>query len=160
MGMEIFFWLLVAFCLAIVLPGLAVAVVISVQLYRSRNEEPWIRRRICFLLLLMLAHTVLFSLIFLVGFIQNIGVSPSLLFSWILLLPVQFVVTIIYLVRFRKWRHRGLRIATVAFAGYYGYLIALLAGYIIVAQRGPRRHQTYGASSTVAVTKNSVSMSG
>ena len=160
MGMEIFFWLLVAFCLAIVLPGLAVAVVLFIQLYRNRNEEPWIRRRIFFLLLLMLVHTVLFSLIFLVGFIQNTGVSPSLLFSWILLLPVQFVVTIIYLVRFRKWRHRGLRIATVAFAGYYGYLIALLAGYIIVAQRGPRRHQTYGASSTVAVTKNSVSMSG
>ena len=160
MGMEIFFWLFVAFCLAVVLPGLAVAVVLFIQLYRNRNEEPWIRRRIFFLLLLMLAHTVLFSLIFLVGFIQNIGVNPSLLFSWILLLPVQFVVTIIYLVRFRKWRHRGLRIATVAFAGYYGYLIALLAGYIIFAQRGPRRHQTYGASSTVAVTKNSVSMSG
>jgi len=160
MGMEIFFWLLVAFCLAIVLPGLAVAVVLFIQLYRNRNEEPWIRRRIFFLFLLMLAHTVLFSLIFLVGFIQNTDVSPSLLFSWILLLPVQFVVTIIYLVRFRKWRHRGLRIATVAFAGYYGYLIALLAGYIIIAQRGPRRHQTYGASSTVAVTKNSVSMSG
>ena len=160
MGMEIFFWLFVAFCLAVVLPGLAVAVVLFIQLYRNRNEEPWIRRRIFFLLLLMLAHTVLFSLIFLVGFIQNTGVSPSLLFSWILLLPVQFVVTIIYLVRFRKWRHRGLRIATVAFAGYYGYLIALLAGYIIIAQRGPRRHQTYGASSTDAVTKNSVSMSG
>ena len=160
MGMEIFFWLFVAFCLAVLLPGLAALVVLSVQLYRNRNEEPWIRRRIFFLLLLMLAHTVLFSLIFLVGFIQNIGVSPSLLFSWILLLPVQFVVTIIYLVRFRKWRHRGLRIATVAFAGYYGYLIALLAGYIIFAQRGPRRHQTYGESSTVAVTKNSVSMSG
>ena len=133
--MVIFFWLLVAFCLAIVLPGLAVAVVLFIQIYRSRNEEPWIRRRIFFLLLLMLAHTVLFSLIFLVGFIQNTGVSPSLLFSWILLLPVQFVVTIIYLVRFRKWHHRGLRIATVAFAGYYGYLIALLAGYIIMAQR-------------------------
>ena len=134
MGMEIFFWMLVALCLAIVLPGLAVAVVLFTQLYRNRNEEPWIRRRIFFLFLLMLAHTVLFSLIFLVGFIQNTGVSPSLLFSWILLLPVQFVVTIIYLVRFRKWRHRGLRIATVAFAGYYGYLIALLAGYIIMAQ--------------------------
>ena len=160
MGMEIFFWLLIAFCLAIELPGLAVAVVLFIQLYRTRNEEPWIRWRIFFLLLLMLAHTVLFSLIFLVGFIQNTGVSPYLLLSWILLLPVQFVVTIIYLVRFRKWRHRGLRIATVAFAGYYGYLIALLAGYIIIAQRGPRRHQTYGASSTVAVTKNSVSMSG
>ena len=160
MGMEIFFWLFVAFCLAVVLPGLAVAVVLFIQLYRNRNEEPWIRRRIFFLLLLMLAHTVLFSLIFLVGFIQNIGVNPSLLFSWILLLPIQFVVTIIYLVRFRKWRHRGLRIATVAFAGYYGYLIALLAGYIIFSQRGPRRHQTYGESSTVAVTKNSVSMSG
>ena len=160
MGMEIFFWLLIAFGLAIVLPGLAVAVVLFIQLYRNRNEEPWIRRRIFFLFLLMLAHTVLFSLIFLVGFIQNTGVSPYLFLSWILLLPVQFVVTIIYLVRFRKWRHRGLRIATVAFAGYYGYLIALLAGYIIIAQRGPRRHQTYGASSTVAVTKNSVSMSG
>ena len=160
MGMEIFFWLLVAFCLAIVLPGLAVAVVLFIQIYRSRNEEPWIRWRIFLLFLLMLAHTVLFSLIFLVGFIQNIGVNPHLLFSWILLLPVQFVVTIIYLVRFRKWRHRGLRIATVAFAGYHGYLIALLAGYIIFAQRGPRRHQTYGESSTVAVTKNSVSMSG
>jgi len=160
MGMEIFFWLLIAFCLAIVLPGFAVTVVLFIQLYRNRNEEPWVRRRIFFLFLLMLAHTVLFSLIFLVGFIQNTDVSPSLLFSWILLLPVQFVVTIIYLVRFRKWRHRGLRIATVAFAGYYGYLIALLAGYIIFAQRGPRRHQTYGASSTVAVTKNSVCMSG
>ena len=135
MGMEIFFWLLVAFCLAIVLPGLAVAVVLFIQLYRNWNEELWIRWRIFFLLLLMLAHTVLFSLIFLVGFIQNTGASPYLLFSWILLLPVQFVVTIIYLVRFRKWRHRGLRIATMAFAGYYGYLIALLAGYILMAQR-------------------------
>lgn len=135
MGMEIFFWLLVAFCLAIVLPGLAALVVLSVQLYRNRNEEPWIRRRIFFLLLLMLAHTVLFSLIFLVGFIQNTGVSPYLFFSWILLLPVQFIVTIIYLVRFRKWHHRGLRIATVTFAGYYGYLIALLAGYIMMVQR-------------------------
>ena len=134
MGMEIFFWLLVAFCLAIVLPGLAVAVVLFIQLYRNRNEEPWIRRRIFFLFLLMLAHTVLFSLIFLVGFIQNTGVSPYLLLSWILLLPVQFVVTIISLVRFRKWSHSGLRIATVAFAGYYGYLIALLAGYLIMAQ--------------------------
>ena len=76
----------------------------------------------------------MFSLIFLVGFILNTGVSPYLFLSWILLLPVQFVVTIIYLVRFRKWRHRGLRIATVAFTGYYGYLIALLAGYILMAQ--------------------------
>ena len=160
MGMEIFFWLLIAFGLAIVLPGLAVAVVLFIQLYRNRNEEPWIRRRIFFLLLLMLAHTVLFTLILLLGFILNTPVAWYLFFSWILLLPVQFVVTIIYLVRFRKWRHRGLRIATVAFAGYHGYLIALLAGYIIFAQRGPRRHHTYGASSTVAVTKNSVSMSG
>ena len=135
MGMEIFFWLLVAFCLAILLPGLAVAVVLFIQIYRSRNEEPWIRRRIFFLLLLMLAHTVLFTLIFLVGFMQNTGVSPYLFLSWILLLPVQFVVTITYLVRFRKWRHRGLRIATMAFAVYYGYLIALLAGYLIMAQR-------------------------
>ena len=134
MGMEIFFWLFIAFCLAIVLPGLAAMVVLSVLLYRNRNEEPWVRRRIFFLFLLMLAHTVLFPLIFLLGFIQNTGVSPYLFLSWILLLPVQFVVTIIYLVRFRKWRNRGLRIATVAFAGYYGYLIALLAGYIILAQ--------------------------
>ncbi|MBO7089516.1 MAG: hypothetical protein J6W70_06400 [Lentisphaeria bacterium] len=133
--MEIFFWLFVAFCLALVLPGLAVAVVLFIQLYRSRNEEPWIRRRIFFLLLLMLAHTVLFPVIFLLGSILNTGVSPYLFFSWILLLPVQFIVTIIYLVRFRKWHHRGLRIATVTFAGYYGYLIALLAGYIILAQR-------------------------
>lgn len=134
MGMEIFFWLFVAFCLAIVLPGLAVAVVLFIQLYRNRNEEPWIRRRIFFLLLLMLAHTVLFPVIFLLGSILNTGVSPYLFFSWILLLPVQFIVTIIYLVRFRKWHHRGLRIATVTFAGYYGYLIALLAGYLMMAQ--------------------------
>jgi len=134
MGMEIFFWLLIAFCLAIVLPGFAVTVVLFIQLYRNRNEEPWVRRRIFFLFLLMLAHTVLFSLIFLVGFMQNTGVTPYPFFSWILLLPVQFIVTIIYLVRFRKWHNRGLRIATVAFACYYGYLIALLAGYIILAQ--------------------------
>lgn len=134
MGMEIFFWLFVAFCLAIVLPGLAALVVLSVQLYRNRNEEPWIRRRVFFLFLLMLAHMVLFPVIFLLGSILNTGVSPYLFFSWILLLPVQFIVTIIYLVRFRKWHHRGLRIATVTFAGYYGYLIALLAGYIMMAQ--------------------------
>ena len=132
--MGFFFWLMIAFGLAIVLPGLAVAVVLFIQLYRNWNEEPWVRRRIFFLFLLMLAHMVLFPLIFLLGFIQNTGVSPYLFFSWILLLPVQFVVTIIYLVRFRKWHHRGLRIATVTFAGYYGYLIALLAGYIIMAQ--------------------------
>ena len=135
MGMEIFFWLFVAFCLAIVLPGLAVAVVLFIQLYRNRNEEPWIRRRVFFLYLLMLAHMVLFPVVFLLGSILNTGVSPYLFFSWILLLPVQFIVTIIYLVRLRKWHHRGLRIATVTFAGYYGYLIALLAGYIILAQR-------------------------
>ena len=135
MGMEIFFWLFVAFCLAVLLPGLAALVVLSVQLYRNRNEEPWIRRRVFFLFLLMLAHMVLFPVIFLLGSILNTGVSPYLFFSWILLLPVQFIVTIIYLVRFRKWHHRGLRIATVTFAGYYGYLIALLAGYIILAQR-------------------------
>ena len=135
MGMEIFFWLFVAFCLALVLPGLAVAVVLFIQLYRNRNEEPWIRRRVFFLFLLMLAHMVLFPVIFLLGSILNTGVSPYLFFFWILLLPVQFIVTIIYLVRFRKWHHRGLRIATVTFAGYYGYLIALLAGYIILAQR-------------------------
>lgn len=134
MGMEIFFWLFVAFCLAIVLPGLAALVVLSVQLYRNRNEEPWIRRRVFFLFLLMLAHMVLFPVIFLLGSILNTGVSPYLFFSWILLLPVQFIVTIIYLVRFRKWHHRGLRIATVTFAGYYGYLIALLAGYIMMVQ--------------------------
>ena len=134
MGMEIFFWLFVAFCLAIVLPGLAALVVLSVQLYRNRNEEPWIRRRVFFLFLLMLAHMVLFPVIFLLGSILNTGVSPYLFFSWILLLPVQFIVTIIYLVRFRKWHHRGLRIATVTFAGYYGYLIALLAVYIMMVQ--------------------------
>lgn len=135
MGMEIFFWLFVAFCLAILLPGLAALVVLSVQLYRNRNEAPWIRRRVFFLYLLMLAHMVLFPVIFLFGSILNTGVSPYLFFSWILLLPVQFIVTIIYLVRFRKWHHRGLRIATVTFAGYYGYLIALLAGYIMMVQR-------------------------
>lgn len=134
MGMEIFFWLFVAFCLAVLLPGLAALVVLSVQLYRNRNEEPWIRRRVFFLFLLMLAHMVLFPVVFLLGSILNTGVSPYLFFSWILLLPVQFIVTIIYLVRFRKWHHRGLRIATVTFAGYYGYLIALLAGYLMMAQ--------------------------
>lgn len=134
MGMEIFFWLFFAFCLAVLLPGLAALVVLSVQLYRNRNEEPWIRRRVFFLYLLMLAHMVLFPVIFLLGSILNTGVSPYLFFSWILLLPVQFIVTIIYLVRFRKWHHRGLRIATVTFAGYYGYLIALLAGYLMMAQ--------------------------
>ena len=132
--MELFFWLMIAFDVAVLLPGLAALVVLSVQLYRNRNEEPWIRRRVFFLFLLMLAHMVLFPVIFLLGSILNTGVSPYLFFSWILLLPVQFIVTIIYLVRFRKWHHRGLRIATVTFAGYYGYLIALLAGYIMMVQ--------------------------
>ena len=116
MGMEIFFWLLIAFCLAVVLPGLAVAVVLFIQLYRNWNEEPWIRRRLLLPFLLMLAHTLLYPLAFLLGISKLINI-------WFLLIPVLLIVMIVYQVHSVAWKNRDLRTAATALTVYPLFLI-------------------------------------
>ena len=109
-------WLFAGFVLFVLLPGVVVTVVLFGLFYRNRNGEAWIRRRLLFPFLLMLAHTLLYPLGFLLGIGQLINI-------WALLIPVLLIVMIVYQVHSVAWKNRDLRIAATALAFYPLFLV-------------------------------------
>ena len=97
--------------LFVLLPGVVVTVVLFGLFYRNRNGEPWVRRRLLFPFLLMLAHTLLYPLAFLLGISQ-------LFYLWFFLIPVLLIVMIVYQVHSVAWKNRDLRIAATALTVY------------------------------------------
>jgi len=102
--------------LFVLLPGVIVTVVLFGLFYRNRNGEPWVRRRLLFPFLLMLAHTLLYPLGFLLGIGQLINI-------WALLIPVLLIVMIVYQVHSVAWKNRDLRIAATALTDYLLFLV-------------------------------------
>ena len=102
--------------LFVLLPGVVVTVVLFGLFYRNRNGEPWVRRRLLFPFLLMLAHTLLYPLGFLLGIGQLINI-------WALLIPVLLIVMIVYQVHSVAWKNRDLRIAATALTDYLLFLV-------------------------------------
>ena len=109
--METDIWLYAGFVLFVLLPGVIVSIVLFGLFYRNRNGEPWIRRRLLFPFLLMLAHTLLYPLAFLLGIGQLINI-------WAILIPVLLIVMIVYQVHSVAWKNRDLRIAATALMVY------------------------------------------
>ena len=97
--------------LFVLLPGVVVTVVLFGLFYRNRNGEPWVRRRLLFPFLLMLAHTLLYPLGSLLGISQLINL-------WALLIPILLVVMIVYQVHSVAWKNRDLQIAATALTVY------------------------------------------
>lgn len=97
--------------LFVLLPGVVVTVVLFGLFYRNRNGEPWVRRRLLFPFLLMLADTLLYPLAFLLGISQ-------LFYLWFFLIPVLLIVMIVYQVHSVAWKNRDLRIAATALTVY------------------------------------------
>ena len=97
--------------LFVLLPGVVVTVVLFGLFYRNRNGEPWVRRRLLFPFLLMLAHTLLYPLGSLLGISQ-------LFYLWLLLIPFLLIVMIVYQVHSVAWKNRDLRIAATALTVY------------------------------------------
>ena len=114
--METDFWLFAGFVLFVLLPGIVATVVLFVLLYRNRNGEPWIRRRLLLPFLLMLTHTLLYPLAFLLGISQ-------LFYLWFFLIPVLLIVMIVYQVHSIAWKNRDLRIAATALTVYPLFLV-------------------------------------
>ena len=114
--MDSDFWLIAGFVLFVLLPDIVVSVVLFVLVYRNRNGEPWIRRRLLLPFLLMLAHTLLYPPGFLLGISQLINI-------WALLIPVLLIVMIVYHVHSVAWKNRDLRIAATALTVYPLFLV-------------------------------------
>ena len=102
--------------LFVLLPGVVVTVVLFGLFYRNRNGEPWVRRRLLFPFLLMLTHTPLYPLGFLLGIGQLINI-------WALLIPVLLIVMIVYHVHSVAWKNRDLRTAATALTVYPLFLV-------------------------------------
>ena len=110
------FLLFAGFVLFVLLPGVVVSSVLFGLFYRNRNGEPWVRRRLLFPFLLMLAHTLLYPLGFLLGIGQLINI-------WALLIPVLLIVMIVYQVHSVAWKNRDLQIAATALTDYLLFLV-------------------------------------
>ena len=114
--MDTDYWLIAGFVLFVLLPGVIVSVMMFVLLYRNRNGEPRIRRRLLLPFVLMLTHTLLYPLGFLLGISQLINI-------WALLIPVLLIVMIVYQVHSIAWKNRDLRIAATALTHYLLFLV-------------------------------------
>ena len=104
--------------LFVLLPGVVVTVVLFGLFYRNRKQDRMTRRRFLLPLALMLIHTLLPPLAFMLE-------SDILSLPWFFLVPVLLIVQILYLVHFQKWDNHDLRVATAAFAFYNVFLFFL-----------------------------------
>ena len=105
------------------LPDSIVTVVLFVLFYRNRKQEPWIRRRILLLFIMMLVHTLLYLP---ASEPKNAFFAKICGALWFFSFPVFLIVIILYLVHFNDWNNHDLRVATTVFTGYT-ILILLLA---------------------------------
>lgn len=107
--------------------GIVVSVVLFVLFCRNRKQNRMTRRRFLLPLVLLLIHTLLPPLAFMLE-------SDILSLPWFFLVPVLLVVQILYLVHFQKWDNHDLRVATAAFAFYNVFLffLAFLTFFVIL----------------------------
>ena len=113
------------------LPGIIASVVLFVLFYRNRKQDRLTRRRFLLPFILVLAHTLLFSLgSSLVLLLKAVALSNFLAFLWFILSLIMFITVMIYWGHFSKWKNFELRAATIMFTLYLiATTIALLAAF-------------------------------
>ena len=112
------------------LPGIIASVVLFILFYRNRKQDQLTRRRFLLPFILVLAHTLLFSLGgSLVLWDKAVTLSNFLAFLWFILSLVMFMTVMIYWCHLLKWKNSGLLAATFTFTLYCTLvLIALFLG--------------------------------
>ena len=112
------------------LPGIIASVVLFVLFYRNRKQDRLTRRRFLLPFILVLAHTLLFSLGgSLVLWDKAVTLSNFLAFLWFILSLVMFITVMIYWGYLMKWKNSGLLAVTFTFTLYCTLvLIALFLG--------------------------------
>ena len=113
------------------LPGIIASVVLFVLFYRNRKQDLLTRRRFLLPFILVLAHTLLFSLgLSLVLLFKAVALSNFLAFLWFILSLIMFMTVMIYWCHLLKWKNSGLLAATFTFTLYCTLvLIALFIGF-------------------------------
>ena len=113
------------------LPGIIASAVLFVLFYRNRKQDLLTRRRFLLPFILVLAHTLLFSLgISLVLLLKAVALSNFLAFLWFILSLIMFMTVMIYWCHLPKWKNSGLLAATFTFTLYCTLvLIALFIGF-------------------------------
>ena len=113
------------------LPGIIASVVLFVLFYRNRKQDRLTRRRFLVPFILVLAHTLLFSIgLSLVLLFKAVALSNFLAFLWFILSLIMLITVIIYWCHLLKWKNSGLLAATFVFTLYcILVLIALFLGF-------------------------------
>ena len=113
------------------LPGIIASVVLFVLFYRNRKQDRLTRRRFLVPFILVLTHTLLFSLgLSLVLLLKAFALSNFLAFLWFILSLIMFITVMIYWAHLLKWKNSGLLAATFTFTLYCTLvLIALFIGF-------------------------------
>ena len=113
------------------LPGIIASVVLFVLFYRNRKQDRLTRRRFLVPFILVLAHTLLFSLgSSLVLLLKAVALSNFLAYLWFILSLILLFTMMIYWGHFSKWKNFELRAATFVFTLYCTLvLIALFLGF-------------------------------
>ncbi len=112
------------------LPGIIASAVLFVLFYRNRKQDQLTRRRFLLPFILVLAHTLLFSLgLSLVLLFEAVALFNFLAFLWFILSLIMFMTVMIYWGHLPKWKNSGLLAATFTFTLYCTLvLIALFIG--------------------------------
>ena len=112
------------------LPGIIASAVLFVLFYRNRKQDQLTRRRFLLPFIVVLAHTIMFSLgLSLVLLLKAVALSNFLAFLWFILSLIMFMTVIIYWCHLPKWKNSGLLTATFTFTIYCTLvLIALFLG--------------------------------
>ena len=113
------------------LPGIIASVVLFVLFYRNRKQDRLTRHRFLLPFILVLAHTLLFSLGgSLVLLDKAVTLSNFLAFLWFILSLIMFITVMIYWSHLLKWKNFELQAATFVFTLYCTLvLIALFIGF-------------------------------
>ena len=113
------------------LPGVIASVALFVLFYRNRKQDRLTRRRFLLPFILVLAHTLLFSLgSSLVLLLKAVALSNFLAYLWFILSLILLFTVMIYWGHYSKWKNFELRAATFVFTLYCTLvLIALFIGF-------------------------------
>ena len=113
------------------LPGIIFSIVLFVLFYRNRKQNRLTRRRFLLPFILVLAHTLLFSLgTSLVLLYKEVALSNFLAFLWFILSLIMLVTVMIYWGHLPKWKNSGLLATTFTFTLYCTLvLLALFLGF-------------------------------
>ena len=112
------------------LPGVIASVALFVLFYRNRKQDRLTRRRFLLPFILVLAHTILFSLgLALVLLSELVALFDFLAYLWFILSLILLFTVMIYWCHLLKWKNSGLLAATFVFTLYcILVLIALFLG--------------------------------